>query len=344
LKTKIHYFSKTEFSRLLPPRLLDYLVKAGKEHESHTAGAPNDLYQLPVGNDFPVFLVARMSLSFPGLIQAVPLYRYDDQLRDDANKATLRRCLFSDGGISSNFPIHFFDKLVPTRPTFGIALGERDQQRHGCERFSGPHTSITSSNLPVRNITSLSGFLMAMFNTAKDWQDTIQATLPGYADRIVTVLLDGSDEGGLNLNMPFEKVTELSDLGTGAADRLSGKFSYSQHTYNRALTVFPPLEDGLRGFAKIYYSSELPDGESYHDILVRFETNDYAGNTNAWRENGLAPFVREIAEIGRKAETPPTGQMRVRDGEHLPQADCQVRPVATADRVPKSYEARESLS
>jgi hypothetical protein len=30
---------------------------------------------------------------------------------------------FSDGGISSNFPIHFFDSWFPTRPTFGINLG-----------------------------------------------------------------------------------------------------------------------------------------------------------------------------------------------------------------------------
>ena len=29
---------------------------------------------------------------------------------------------FSDGGISSNFPVHFFDSPVPTRPTFAIDL------------------------------------------------------------------------------------------------------------------------------------------------------------------------------------------------------------------------------
>ena len=28
----------------------------------------------------------------------------------------------SDGGLTSNFPIHFFDALLPERPTFGVSL------------------------------------------------------------------------------------------------------------------------------------------------------------------------------------------------------------------------------
>ena len=36
-------------------------------------------------------------------------------------EADLRRSEFSDGGICSNFPIHFFDACVPSRPTSGSA-------------------------------------------------------------------------------------------------------------------------------------------------------------------------------------------------------------------------------
>ena len=63
----------------------------------------------------PLVVMARMSLELPGLIAAVPLYAVDR----NGDQAVVRH-LFSDGGISSNFPMHFFDALLPSRPTFGI--------------------------------------------------------------------------------------------------------------------------------------------------------------------------------------------------------------------------------
>ena len=68
-------------------------------------------------------VMARMSLSFPGLIAAVPLYAVDY----NGDQSVVRH-LFSDGGISSNFPMHFFDSLLPTRPTFGINLASPHPQ------------------------------------------------------------------------------------------------------------------------------------------------------------------------------------------------------------------------
>ena len=127
LKTEHHFFSKAEFEALFSEQLVGYLCKKGKKRETRTSdkGVPDDLYQLPTGKDFPLLLVARMSLSFPGLIQAVPIWRVD-YLSDGA---PMRRCLFSDGGISSNFPIHFFDALLPSRPTFGISLTSLEKYR-----------------------------------------------------------------------------------------------------------------------------------------------------------------------------------------------------------------------
>lgn len=68
------------------------------------------LRTLPAKEDLPVVLAVRMSLSFPCLIAAVPLCR-DGRVH-----------WFSDGGITSNFPIHFFDSLLPRWPTFGLSL------------------------------------------------------------------------------------------------------------------------------------------------------------------------------------------------------------------------------
>ena len=60
-----------------------------------------------------------MSLSFPVLISTVPLWQIQ---YGKAGRHRLRRVVFSDGGISSNFPVHFFDAPLPTRPTFALNL------------------------------------------------------------------------------------------------------------------------------------------------------------------------------------------------------------------------------
>ncbi|HWW77034.1 MAG TPA: hypothetical protein VNZ44_16655, partial [Pyrinomonadaceae bacterium] len=44
----------------------------------------------------------------------------DERLR--LRPEDLQHNWFSDGGICSNFPIHFFDAWLPTRPTFGVTL------------------------------------------------------------------------------------------------------------------------------------------------------------------------------------------------------------------------------
>ena len=78
------------------------------------------LRELPRAQDFPILLAARMSLSFPLLFAAVPLWAIDYGW--PRGQRTFRRCMFADGGISSNFPIHLFDGLLPLWPTFGIEL------------------------------------------------------------------------------------------------------------------------------------------------------------------------------------------------------------------------------
>jgi hypothetical protein len=83
---------------------------------------------LPAPEHMPIVIAVRMSLSFPLLISAVPLWTADrsrilkDKETGSERLPKLERCVFSDGGISSNFPIHFFDRPLPRWPTFGIDL------------------------------------------------------------------------------------------------------------------------------------------------------------------------------------------------------------------------------
>src|SRR5205823_1442836 len=70
----------------------------------------------PDARDVPLVVATRMSLSFPVLLGAIPLYAVDwghpdnQEARRQGKPPRYERCWFSDGGICSNFPVHFFDR------------------------------------------------------------------------------------------------------------------------------------------------------------------------------------------------------------------------------------------
>ncbi|MDB5529847.1 MAG: hypothetical protein JWR51_2950 [Devosia sp.] len=339
LKARLHLFSRTEFSDLFPERVVNALALEENRFETDTPGLPKDLYWLPVDRDFPVVLVARISLSLPGLIQAVPLYRFDDGVRTGPDgQAEIRRCLFSDGGISSNFPIHFFDALLPARPTFGISLGSWEQSRHGDERVVLPKLWKQSSNLPIRPIRGAVGFLFAILDAAKDWQDTLQSLLPGYAERIVEIRLDGDHEGGLNLNMGADVIAKLSELGTLAGKKLVTEFDFDEHRYRRALSLLPEVEESLEGFSAAYDAprESAASGRTYQEILTEYEPKSYKGNSPQWRREVLDAFTNRLATIGRDAAIAQKapGRRSVRKGE-TPAVEASLRLIAGTDRAPK---------
>lgn len=104
-------------------------MEAGRERSdpAEAEALALGLRKLPAPKDFPVILAARMSLSFPLLLSAVPLWSIDHDTLPSARH--FRRCWFSDGAIRSNFPMHLFDDLVPPWPTFGIDLEPKIQGR-----------------------------------------------------------------------------------------------------------------------------------------------------------------------------------------------------------------------
>jgi Patatin-like phospholipase len=148
-------FSEQEFRALFPDYVVDYMIAVSNANppadiaqqpiratvprgEDHNrALAPGDVYEthdlyfLPRGLDLPVIVGARMSLSFPLLISAIPLWTIKAERlgarpaggeRLALQETDLQRNWFSDGGTCSNFPIHFYDRWFPGRPTFGINL------------------------------------------------------------------------------------------------------------------------------------------------------------------------------------------------------------------------------
>jgi hypothetical protein len=150
---------------------------------------------------------------------------------------------FSDGGVTSNFPVDLFDAPLPVRPTFAVDLRDfparirpsRDET-HNVQWAHGNHDGLEPeiARWPDRGWPGVAGFAAAVFNAASSWYDNIQLPLPGYRDRIVRVL-ETAHEGGLNLAMSNTTIQRLAERGADAAEAIMDQFDEPH---------YPPLRDG----------------------------------------------------------------------------------------------------
>jgi hypothetical protein len=219
-------------------------------------GGERSLRRLPEARLLPVIVATRLSLSFPVLIAAIPLWTVDrlDQRNQRAMSAFRRsqqdgtahplaglvfaEVWFSDGGLCSNFPVHLFDSALSSRPTFAINLGGfpagqpvSDDESANVEYATTNNQGLAApySVLPTRGLKALTGFATLAVNTARNWQDSSHLAFPGYRDRIVRVLQTDL-EGGLNLNMDGPTIDRLSRRGRAAATGMVEQFNGQHYT------------------------------------------------------------------------------------------------------------------
>jgi hypothetical protein len=240
-----------------------------------------------------VVVATRMSLSFPVLLSAVPLH-----LRTPGGAGALTRVWLSDGGICSNFPVHFFDAPLPRWPTFAINLRplaaaagsepaaeevvwlpEQERERDAANDVGTPWFTFR----PSREREGLAGFLGAIADTAQNWHDSVQLGVPGYRDRVVHVGLR-ADEGGLNLAMDPAVIDRLAERGRDAADKLSRAFGdpggdgyWDTHRWTRFRAFLAAAEQALADLDRAYRNEDddparvppLPERPTYPDLAGR---------------------------------------------------------------------------
>jgi hypothetical protein len=219
---------------------------------------------LPDAASLPVVLAARISLSFPGLISAVPLLCVDYS-RGPGHR-NLIRTWFSDGGIASNFPMHFFDAPWPGRPTFGINL-EAPHPDFPDEMVWRPRNGASGVVPRSREITSVAQFFLAMVKTMQNWTDSTQITLPGFRDRVTEVRTDPKKEGGLNLKMTDETIHTLATRGSDAANEFED-FDLDLHEWIRYRASMNSVSDTLDTMQSRY--ERVEDGEGYQQFIKRY--------------------------------------------------------------------------
>lgn len=299
------FFNRAEFEQLFPLDVVEYLVKKGKP--AKTAG----FFQLPEGEELPVVVAIRMSLSFPLLLASVPLYAADYTLLDKEQHNELRRVVFSDGGISSNFPIHFFDEPLPRRPTFAINLEQYDPERHGENYVALPESAKDGIVRQINDIESVGEFLGGVFHAMQNWQDNLRLQQPGTRERVVTVRL-AADQGGLNLKMDSSVVQTLIERGELAGQKLRDGFNFDEHRWKRYLVWSGALEEAFQYKCASYYGwtegeAEAESTESYAEFLAQYEPQSYKPKSQAWKRDVLQrteQLMALVREQEGKGETP----------------------------------------
>jgi predicted acylesterase/phospholipase RssA len=267
---KIFAFDVEEWKRYFPKKIIDYLVEEANKVESTTLKRDGKL-PFPMGDAMPVVVAARMSLSFPGLFSMIPLYaiNYDAEKQAD-DQYPMMKVWFSDGGVTSNLPIHRFDSLFPRWPTLGINLQYTDKE-------GKPARTVVDDSLiymikrrsdSARDLWNvfdgkgsstkdMFGFLGGLFSSAQNWHDNSFLRLPSFRDRIVEIWLK-EDEGGLNLAMPEETIKRLIDRGNQAGIKLRDRFvktpsnealSWDGHRWARLRSGLSGLSVFLRQFS-----------------------------------------------------------------------------------------------
>jgi Patatin-like phospholipase len=274
------FYCRKELEGYFPAKVLDALYARSRPYspQGNPGAEPaadhpsaHGLRELPRG-DLPIVVAARLSLSFPLLFSAVPLWAIDYEVpRPDRERGwdvphdkqrVLRRSRFSDGGVSSNFPVHLFDAAVPRWPTFGLWLDRRspyyfpEEEPPGGEeevwlpdrpgqgrgdswsRFDplskvprdDPRLRFEERDRPTPcgwrdDAGQMWGFLRALATSAADWRDRTNFRLPHVRNRVARLMLKPG-EGGLHIGMGREQILRMAHrYGTAAGRKFVARYA-----------------------------------------------------------------------------------------------------------------------
>jgi hypothetical protein len=252
-------------------------------------------------------------------------------------------CWFSDGGIASNFPVHFFDAPLPTRPTFAIDL-DGFHPDHPRRPDESANVYLPSSNvgglldswhrIDARpGLGSVASFVGGIVRTMQNHVDSRLAHQPGYRDRIVHVHT-APDEGGLNLTMPPEVIRALTLRGQAAGRALVERFaetpgtssglSWDNHRWVRYRSTLAALAAQLEELSRAWRTTPAGD-RSYAELVDRPADVGPAGyRFSSGGQRALALALTELlAEAGERSEESETPVDR---GSPRPQPVARIVP------------------
>jgi hypothetical protein len=298
------FYNPEELGRYLPTNVINWMNDHSPEYtpdppvgtSSEDIGPPIEdlrklgLRQVPEAKHFPILLAARMSHSFPVLFSSIPLWAIDHASRSERSK--FRRCWFSDGGISSNFPMHLFDSFLPAWPTFGIQLEDRWPHEDAVflpTRYEdGYHDLWDPFDEQAPSSGRLGGFLLSVFSAAQNWNDNMLSRMPSVRDRIARVRLVPDKEGGFNLDMPKEVQEDVANRGLEAAEKIIERFvapaaetssaGWDDQRWARLDVLVRTLQKRMPG-VELALGESVPHSTSYMDLAQRARRQTMFGHS-----------------------------------------------------------------
>jgi predicted acylesterase/phospholipase RssA len=297
------FYRQADMAMLFPAFVVSWMVAhaghAKSAAEKETWPSESAIIALPEAADLPVVVGVRLSLSFPVLFTAVKLLAVDASRAKSADRVP-EPCWFSDGGLTSNFPVNFFDAALPRRPTFAINLSPApddapdaivampammaEEVPEQWTRFDHVARGVQRKAPSAAGMAS--GFLGAILDTAKNWHDALQIRVPGYRERVATVYLQ-EGEGGLTVNMPDTVVAQIAERGAKAAAAILQRYavpantvatglaasrdvpvSWSAHRWGRYRSTMNVIQDALRQFSAAVAATPLAGDPSLADLVI----------------------------------------------------------------------------
>jgi predicted acylesterase/phospholipase RssA len=279
------YYDPVEWQRLFPepvlkalekhswpvlsdamPAALGYDLDNIRQAAKGLGAVGERLRLLPKGKHIPIIVGARASMAFPGLFTPLPLWvlRWIGEPKVVGLEPVLSPVYLSDGGITSNFPIHLFDSVLPTRPTFAVNLlypgddlsieeftaddgnAARGKSVPGNVRTLGSSFAVDEQYstemliMPFADqdrvnfykapasgapVQQVAGLIARVVETARTWGDVSLYNQVGVRDRIIHIRLTGQ-EGGFNLSMDKASINSLNVKGTAAGTTLNCRFRF----------------------------------------------------------------------------------------------------------------------
>jgi hypothetical protein len=294
-----YFYDPEEWQQFFPAAVMDWLRQNARqtvpvEFAQRAGGRPQarTLLALPEPAKLPVIVAVRLSVSFPGLLSAIPLYTlaqgHGFVRPENGEPARFQplKVYFTDGGLTSNLPIDFFDEALPRWPTFGVNLFELDAKAASGEtapnvffgaRRREPETRPMDVTRRPDGRPSLLSFLAELVFTAKDWRDITRRSLPGVRERVLHIGLPRGF-GALNLGMSRKQVLQLVRLGSSAARHVVSDFSlpaapgrasrWEEHRWLRLRTALAAAQKWLRPLSAAVRQADTLQGQpGYRDLL-----------------------------------------------------------------------------
>lgn len=254
------YVDKALLRSFFPPCIAEHMITHAQPPDPRLS-ADDTVCRLPLAEDMPILFAARLSLSFPFLLSAIKLqeahYWKVEENGKVVEKVGLRDIYLSDGGITSNFPIQFFDAPLPRWPTFcfnlvdyvkslgdaannvnadvphpvsrGFAANDRNRTRRG-EKRSAARETVDWDKIEMGKATGSGPIVHRPLGDATSigaFAKALVDTARYYGDynlmsapgvrERIVHIALDKEEGGLNFDMPKDMITALSQRGATAA-------------------------------------------------------------------------------------------------------------------------------